>query len=274
MKFASSIRYGGELVGAAEVDYDAYRHLGLICPHCSGPVFFTAAHERRLGCQGMKASIPAQFRHFKASDPVLVKICQARVAQYNQKEVAVRATIARNQRLKIMQRWFWHILTDRAPAIIPYLDDPDVQSDRYMTQRVLVGVIREKFAQQCDKDAAWVIKTMLEPGGKGWKVTQRRLLEDLQKLTLADIRLHLAILCEIFKFMQSRSSTHMFDQLIVASTGLTYYSVEGKKALSEGVDISDMAYRRLVGLIAVIPWADEFNKYAAVKVCSQRATPV
>ena len=260
MKLAASIRYGGELVSASEVDYQAYRHLGLICPHCNDPVFLAAAHERHLA-KGAVSQVPAQFRHFKASDPVLVKICSARVEQYDQKEIARRATIARNQRLKFLQRWFWNIMIDRASGITPYLDDPDIAAERYMTQRIVVGLVREKFSSRCNEDAGMTLRLMLDSPNEELQVTNKKLISDLYRLTQVDMRLHLAICSEVFNFLQSRSTAYIFDQLIIASAGLTYYSDAGKRALDRGVDISELTYLKLVGLIAIIPWADEFAAY-------------
>lgn len=260
MKLAASIRYGGELVSASEVDYEAYRHLGLICPHCNDPVFLAAAHERHLAT-GVTAKIPAQFRHFKASDPVLVKICSARVEQYDQKEIARRATVARNQRLKLLQRWFWNIMTDRGTGITSYLDDPNNATDRHMTQRVIVGLVREKFATRCNEDAPMTLRIILDSPIDKLQVAGEKLIKDLYRLTQVDLRLHLAICSEVFIFLQARSTAYIFDQLIIASAGLTYYSDAGERALGQGVDISELAYLKLVGLIAIIPWADEFAAY-------------
>ena len=109
MKYASAIFYGGQLVDAADADYDSYKDLGLLCPNCKSPVFLQAVLKRQSG--KTLAEIPAHFKHFKAKDSALVKECEARVAKYDVKEIQRRATQARNQRLKLLQRQFWNIFT-------------------------------------------------------------------------------------------------------------------------------------------------------------------
>lgn len=108
MKYASSIRYGGQLVKAVDCDYQDYKHLGLLCPNCKDPVFLQGESSRILGEKTI--SIPPHFKHFTAKDAPLVKQCEARVAKYDQKELKRRAIKTRNQRLQILQKFFWKII--------------------------------------------------------------------------------------------------------------------------------------------------------------------
>ena len=93
------------------------------------------------------------------------------------------------------------------------------------------------------------------------EITDRRLRHDLERLTQLDRRLHTAICCEVLKFLLSRTSAYIFNRLILASIGLSYYGVESRKAIEEGGDIRQIAYMKLIGLITIIPWADEFERY-------------
>lgn len=101
--------FGGQLIDAADADYDSYKSLGLLCPHCKSPVFLQAVSQRQVG--NTRVYIPPHFKHFKAKDAALVKECEARVAKYDAKEIQRRAAQARNQRLRLLQRQFWGILT-------------------------------------------------------------------------------------------------------------------------------------------------------------------
>ena len=107
MKLASSIRFGGQLVDAANCDYQDYKTLQLLCPACKQPVFLQGDSLRNL--KDKTISIPAHFKHFPFVDPALVADCEARVAKYDQKEITKRAAIARNQRLKVFQKYFWQL---------------------------------------------------------------------------------------------------------------------------------------------------------------------
>jgi hypothetical protein len=51
-------------------------------------------------------AVPAQFVHFHVKDAWLVRECKLRIEKYDHKEIERRATIARNQRLKLLQRHF------------------------------------------------------------------------------------------------------------------------------------------------------------------------
>ena len=101
--------YGGVLIAATDADHDSYKRLGLLCPHCKDAVFLQAPSQRQG--EGKTVAIPAHFKHFKAKDPALVKECENRVNKYDAKEIRRQAARARNQRLRLLQRRFWEILT-------------------------------------------------------------------------------------------------------------------------------------------------------------------
>lgn len=119
MRYACAILYNAQLVDAADADYDSYKNLGLLCPHCKQPVFLQAVSQRRVG--DTLVEIPPHFKHFKAKDPALLKQCEARVAKYGAREIQRRAAQARNQRLRSLQRRFWSIFTRYYESInIPF----------------------------------------------------------------------------------------------------------------------------------------------------------
>jgi hypothetical protein len=109
MKYASSIKFRGQLVEAIACDYDDYKRLGLLCPVCKDPVYLRKDSARVQGDRTV--TIPACFCHFPSTDPELAKACENRVAGYTQEEVEKARAIARNQRLKLLQRWFWDIVS-------------------------------------------------------------------------------------------------------------------------------------------------------------------
>lgn len=73
--------YNAQLIDAVDADYDDYKDLGLLCPHCKQLVFLQAVSQRLVG--NTLVEIPPHFKHFKAKDPALVKKCVARVAKYD-----------------------------------------------------------------------------------------------------------------------------------------------------------------------------------------------
>ena len=107
MQYGSSMFFGGQLIDAADADYNSYKDLGLLCPNCKEPIFLQAISQRQMG--DTLTQIPAHFKHFKVKAPALVKECESRVRQYDTSEFQRRASQARNQRLKLLQRHFWGI---------------------------------------------------------------------------------------------------------------------------------------------------------------------
>lgn len=101
MKYASSIRYGGQLIEAVDCDYKDYKYLGLLCPNCKEPVFLQGSSQRMLS--GKIIDISPHFKHFAAKNPMLAAYCEARIAKYNSEQIEQHITIARNQRLMLFQ---------------------------------------------------------------------------------------------------------------------------------------------------------------------------
>jgi hypothetical protein len=92
MKFAASIRYGGELVEPQECDYNDYKYLGLLCPECKSPVFLVKSQVRsRLE---KTYAVSAHFSHFKEVDPTYAQKCELRVSNYDDREMEKRKAIA------------------------------------------------------------------------------------------------------------------------------------------------------------------------------------
>ncbi|KYC44160.1 hypothetical protein WA1_03215 [Scytonema hofmannii PCC 7110] len=115
MKYAASIRYGGQLFAAIECNYEDYLLLGLHCPVCSEPVVLRAAHNRIVHNKEVK--VASSFIHRAVKNPILVTGCELRVSRYSIAEIETRARSARNQRLKLLQQWFWQILWAKNPLL-------------------------------------------------------------------------------------------------------------------------------------------------------------
>lgn len=106
MKYAKSMKYGGELVSAADCNYTSYLELGLLCPECSEPVYKRAEGDR-ISPLGKPFKVGAHFCHRKAVSEEQAAMCEQRVNSYTEEEKQRIAAKARGQRLKLLQRWFW-----------------------------------------------------------------------------------------------------------------------------------------------------------------------
>lgn len=108
MKYASAMKYGGELVDAVDCDYDSFKELIPLCPNCKEPVFLRTGGPRE-SVKGKAYQIGPHWCHFKGISAEQVAGCELRVNGYTEKDRAKIAAQARGQRLKLLQRWFWEV---------------------------------------------------------------------------------------------------------------------------------------------------------------------
>jgi hypothetical protein len=111
MKYASAMKYGGELVAAIDCDYDSFKELIPLCPNCKEPVFLRAGGQRK-SVKGKDYKVAQHWCHFDGTSKEQVAGCELRVNGYTEKDRAKIAAQARGQRLRLLQRWFWRIYSD------------------------------------------------------------------------------------------------------------------------------------------------------------------
>ena len=108
MKYASAMKYGGELVAAEDCTYDSFKELVPLCPNCKEPVYLRSGGQRE-SVKGKAYQIGPHWCHFKGISAEQVAGCELRVNGYTEKDRAKIAAQARGQRLKLLQRWFWRV---------------------------------------------------------------------------------------------------------------------------------------------------------------------
>lgn len=292
MKYASSIRYGGQLIDALDVDYSAYKHLGLLCPNCKEPVFLQAGSVRQLGDK--RAQVPAHFKHFRCSDPALVKQCEARVATYDAKELERRASQSRNQRFKLLQKHFWGIICDEKSDVRSsgnFFKKVESARDVYPNNLVL-AVVYESLIKDCVK---YLIKNKDEVNNRiipfafdvinkinykegiddllqkgvikqsmlGLKCSEGELdiaFEQIQKRckhlsNSLNLKLHQMIIEEIVSFLLIKRNRKLLVKLLrfaIVYIPPQYYECEE--------DFIRAAIHNFVNHLVEIPWASEFAK--------------
>ncbi|MBW4674728.1 MAG: hypothetical protein KME52_12060 [Desmonostoc geniculatum HA4340-LM1] len=248
MRLASSIRYGGQLIESVDVDYDDYKRLGLICPECKSPVFLSQKSERAA----------AHFAHFKASDSALVKQCELRVSNYSKEELESKARQAKNQRLKILQRWFWDIYfkhafrEGRTKQTIIQNKSIEQAASRYPIDtscKWFRQLIKSDDAKKAIDDAILAI-TPQDLGSE--RVRSLR-----EKLANCEIELHKLICAEIIDFLKVRRNLPLLEKVIAASFIMTEFSPFAQRLIAAGgwqVPLSNA-----VVVICMIPWGEEFQ---------------
>jgi hypothetical protein len=112
MKYAASIKLGGELVAAVDSDYGDYKRLQLLCPNCKEPVFLQSLSKRVLGEK--EVSVCPHFKHFSIPDASLSVQCEQRVSAITEDDITKARAIARGQRLKKLQAGFWRIFINKS----------------------------------------------------------------------------------------------------------------------------------------------------------------
>jgi hypothetical protein len=117
MKYATSVKFGGELINAFDCDYDDYKELQLLCPECKEPVYLQKESLRFLKKNLKETRIPAHFKHFSIRDLAHLITCESRVSKYDQKEIDRRKIQARNQRLKTLHSYFWKLFLNNCECL-------------------------------------------------------------------------------------------------------------------------------------------------------------
>ena len=100
MKLAKVARLQGEIIEAATADYHDYQAM-LLCPCCSEPVFLRKAHIRN------GKSVAASFVHHKGEK----EDCELRVDSLSRHQIESINSVARNQRLVLLQKHCWEMLS-------------------------------------------------------------------------------------------------------------------------------------------------------------------
>ncbi len=110
MQYAASIKYGGLLVNASECNYEAFRNLGLTCPHCHESVFLVQGHDRYYKKISKTTEVASHFNHRPDKNKDAIALCELRVRQITSTEIKMRETKSKNQRLQLFNRHLWNIL--------------------------------------------------------------------------------------------------------------------------------------------------------------------
>lgn len=273
MRFAASIKYGGQLIEAVDCDYNSYKHLGLLCPECKNPVFLREGHTRTAPKSRETVRVDAAFAHFKAQDPAIVLACENRVAHYDRKELEKRATAARNQRLKLLQRWFWDIFWRRleldqnfqnveeieffrrdlplkAPLLCQQesslrellLSLPQSHADRYEQCRICIDGFKRKFHNRNPFES-------------------ERINKAVEFLSLVERQMQIMICAEILDFLFSKSSRNLlFQVLTVLWLRVTDSPTYKEKLMRHYGTLANAVYAELILEICWTDWAGEFER--------------
>lgn len=147
MLTATSMYFGGDIISAADCNYDSYRELGLKCPLCSEAVYLVRSFHRDRA--GKTQFVKAQFRHYPGSK--FGDDCELRVLSKEGREKIEAIRIERrNQRLELYNNHLWEMFA----------------ADRNISRQHLVAA------------AKWYGNKKVEKKSKEWHKLFRELVDD------------------------------------------------------------------------------------------------
>ena len=226
MKYASAMKYGGELVNAIECDYDSFKQLVPLCPECKEPVYLRAGGERRSS-KGKPYKIGAHWCHFKGVSDEQVASCESRVNGYSEKDKQRIANKARGQRLKLLQRWFWKVWKDNSKSYYMYVKG---------------GHTAREYAPVPDD----IIRTLLNNAKSA--LSNRH-----------DINSRIA--CEVFDYLSSKKQKPILDDMLKVYETLLAVNIWARLGDDLTIEIAEELLGALtVSDISAIPWNKLFDE--------------
>lgn len=240
MLLASSIRYGGILVEAADCDYTSFKHLGLLCPICKRSVFLVGAKQRSTHTRKNKAgelisiresTVSSYFAHHPEVDRSTVDDCELRSSKITQIQRQQAELISRNQRRKILQNHFWKICKtslnlldpERIPVILEQAFVAASARHPLASKKMfdlLIGHLCDRLA--CTEQLTETKQT-LEQGMRLWRLdilsNPHRCGDAMREaLTLwgqtLDLKMQVAIVSEAFDFVSQKMQRPILGLLV------------------------------------------------------------
>jgi uncharacterized protein YbaR (Trm112 family) len=273
MKYASSIKYGGQLIDAKDCDYNSYKHLGLVCPECKNPVFVRAEHTRTAPKSKEVVKVEQSFAHFKAVDPAQVLACENRVAAYNRRGLERKAAAAKNQRLKLLHRWFWDIYY-RCFELERRIVGIDKEENRRRLTALAHQICSETEMQQVIKafqsftpeEIAALVHSHVEGLAEDAGANPQSVFvkTKMQFLSSVDRTLHCMICNEVVEFLGAKRQLPLLEQVVTVSKIISEQSPFLQQHIAAGLDrLPAAVVRHVIISLCFIDWAGEFEKLKA-----------
>lgn len=279
MKHAAAMKYGGQLVSAAECTYDSFKQLVPLCPECKEPVYLRAGGER-LSTKGKAYQIGSHWCHFKGVSAEQVASCENRVNNYTEKDRERISARARGQRLKLIQRWFWELFYNYWKSVAED-DHYEFKTEWRISNPPACFVEAFPKALQASYDCIALIK-----GGSDEALKYMAAINHKPVHKECDVK----IAFEVFDFLTSKSCRNLLSEVYLLVSEMEYNmrmyanSIgclgtphpeqdsfddalinEMDRIYNAPVFISDwlMISRLVLNSIFYIPWASEFERLEA-----------
>ena len=226
MKYAAAMKYGGELVDAADCDYSDFTALVPLCPECKEVVHLRKGGER-LSAKGKSYKFGACWAHTKGRDAEHVAGCEMRVNGYSAEDREEIAAKAKGQRLRRIQRWFRKIVSENpliqgsyriARKYKKYILQKEVSTDFFTT--VLLDLLKNESQLESTLRLAWkeIIKSLatdhLDTELKMTATEVATCLSALKSFSKIDVSLHFKITRECLSFLVAFKQKWVFEEML------------------------------------------------------------
>ncbi|MBD1995322.1 hypothetical protein H6G00_01585 [Leptolyngbya sp. FACHB-541] len=291
MDRAFSVRHL-DWVYASACDYKDYKYLGLKCLECDEAVFLKAQ------LQDEKTfAVKPHFSHFPSKDPAAAQRCKKRVSRYSPEDLQRISAKGKGQRLKLIQRWFWQVVSNRKIMTAEGLKTiafcqqhfwQSIPAEKHLFTasfdnftKAVVQLFTMKDREALHEAAVGLIQR-LEQGDWATVIAPLSIFdqiaqEDFKRLQKSvELRMHKTMVTEILDFLAAPKQQHILHELaqaiasVCAATALEAAYLAQVAPLDAVMFVSARRDRLteerqlcaafLMELIALTPWAEEFSK--------------
>ena len=288
MKYAAAMKYGGELVDAADCDYSDFTALVPLCLECKEVVHLRKGGER-LSAKGNSYKFGACWAHTKGRDAEHVAGCEMRVNGYSAEDKTKIAAKAKGQRLKLIQRWFWEVLTKQSAGA--FLLNPE--NNYAMASEKTVKSFARWLCKDCIDTISNCIDTVNAPTTVQTIIMRKQhMIKSMWRQTPESDRprvknedQHTAIVEEIVNFLLSAQQQKMMNKIMngiewLCVSEAMYNQNDDDSHVFFSSDATEddehrIRFRFMCRQLVLVPWAEEFQKLAAKQeqAMQQLSTP-
>ena len=216
MKYAKAMRYGGELIDAADSDYSDFKKLIPLCPECSEPVHLRKESDR-VSSLGKEFEIPKHWSHFKSVSEEQKAGCEARVSGYTEEDKRRIQTKARGQRLRLIQKYMETAI--RAIPYLEYLDNASSQANRdsewIANKAETIKIFRNLILSASNSEVSEIVETVLEKAIDGTFPDNETMLYIHSSISRIkkNSEIHSKITSEVLKFLCAKRQKKFLNKL-------------------------------------------------------------
>lgn len=242
--------FGGEIVSAADCDYETARSLGLICPFCKSAVFVRSESTRKV--KSRVQLVRPYFAHYPTGSEQNWD-CEKRSHTVQGREHLEQLKIqARNQRLRLYNAHLWGMFSDAHGIKPQHLNRVRSAVGEQWCEQTSI-LVRHEWSKALS-DAYTYIDAAVQD-------IQARVNSGDHYLMRCDLRLHQAICYEIIDFLATDSAGFVFAKLFKFAALQTLASKPDDWGVQEIKRLSPICYISAIAIaIAGTSWIDQIRE--------------